>query len=300
MRYSNHEDDDDDSEQETNSYPDTPRLSPHEYVVARINIRLTLGTEFYRLATYYKTPGTFPLDSDEAVSEAWRLVDQFLTEYEIPGNGEMSEWSCPRFVPQSHLMLVSSSYGSWRTRCCAEILPAVVAPAGTSLTECHFINEKALPAYAPVHTSSQRYNDPVLVTDPPLLPHKAVYQNANMKYFCTVGSVKEGPQVFLRLPSVEVLKELDLKYQKARTELPMSRLPSPDCGQYTPCHCHTRTETAKRFCTATLGDIVLDFDRSAVEAFGTTETSSRKLTFEQECHRIMALLDDWVDWIYAH
>jgi hypothetical protein len=90
MRSSHREDEGDDSEEETDPYPDAPTLSPHKYVVAHINIRETLGTEFYSMATYYNAPGTFPIDSNEAASEAWRLVDEFLTQYKFPGNEDIS------------------------------------------------------------------------------------------------------------------------------------------------------------------------------------------------------------------
>ena len=180
----------------------------------------------------------------------------------------------------------------------AELLPTVVAPAGTSLSECHFMDKREIPAFAPIR-SSQRYSDPVLITDPPLLQHKAVYQSAHLNYHCTVGSVKDGPQVFLRPDSVEILGDLNLRAQEAtRASLNLGE-PPLDHGLDTPCHCHARSGIAKRLCTAMLGDIVIDFDRSAVNTIQDTEISSRALTFDQECHRILALLDEWVEWIYT-
>jgi hypothetical protein len=253
---------------------------------------------FYVLGTYYKVPGTFPIDSREAASASWRLVDEFLEQYGFPCTEDVSEWSCPRFVPQPRLMLVFKPDGLWQNVGHAELLPTVVAPAGTSLSECHFMDKREIPAFAPIR-SSQRYSDPVLITDPPLLQHKAVYQSAHLNYHCTVGSVKDGPQAFLRPDSVEILGDLNLRAQEAsRASLNLGE-PPLDHGLDTPCHCHARSGIAKRLCTAMLRDIVIDFDRSAVNTIQDTEISSRALTFDQECHRILALLDEWVEWIYT-
>jgi len=97
-------------------YPD-PGLRPHEYVVGRINIEETLGCAFYWHAHQRKTPGTFPIDSQEAAEACWALVREFLAEYEWPKedidglNTSLEEWECPRFVARPHLMFIKRVYG---------------------------------------------------------------------------------------------------------------------------------------------------------------------------------------------
>ena len=91
----NSEFDQDSDGSDDESSPPEPLLSKNEYVVARISVRKTLGAQFYVLGTYYKVPGTFPIDSREAASASWRLVDEFLEHYGFPCNEDVSEWSCP-------------------------------------------------------------------------------------------------------------------------------------------------------------------------------------------------------------
>src|SRR5438876_2100223 len=117
-----------------------PELHPHEYVIARINIERTLAAEFYAHTMYENTPGTFPLDSKEALLRAWKLIHEFLAEYQLPRPDDSpKDWKCPRFIPQDRLVYIRNVYGTAETCYQAELFPILVLPSGTLMSDCSSI-----------------------------------------------------------------------------------------------------------------------------------------------------------------
>lgn len=117
-------------------------ISPYEYVVATVNIEATLAQEFLIHAKYLRSRGTFPLNSEEAITRMCLLIDQFLSEYGIPRNQRgvqrTDALKCPQFVPSSHLVLVGPFQP---TPLQVELYPVVVAPRGTAMEDCPDIDQ---------------------------------------------------------------------------------------------------------------------------------------------------------------
>src|SRR5271167_2069841 len=215
-----------------------PGLRRHEYVVGRINIRQTLGSAFYFHAHQHKTPGTFPIDSDEAAAACWALVSEFLAEYKLPKadidgvNTSVEEWECPRFIPRPHLMFIKRVYGGhpsygWR----AEIQDVEVECPGVHIEGSRNVFERDIPAYTSVYpTPSPRSDYDSIVTQPLLLPQFSVFQNIYISHGCSIGSVQDGTRTVIHPDSAANLKTLKrlAKEKVKRSYLPDGRWFSSD------------------------------------------------------------------------
>jgi hypothetical protein len=173
-----------------------PGLRPNEYVVAWINLNKTLA-----VAVYHQYPGTFPVDSEEALEAALLLVRRFFDEYWFPreddGSG-LGQLKCPRFLPQKHLMFIKEAYGSGIDRR-AEMYSVLVEAPGVPLSATTTFRDCDVEAYTAIHpTVSPASGYDVLFTDPPLLPQNSVYQDIYLGQFCLIGSVIDGEEVFLK------------------------------------------------------------------------------------------------------
>jgi hypothetical protein len=189
-----------------------PGLYPNEYVIARINIEKTLAAEFYAHAMYENTPGTFPIDSKEAVLRSWNLVHEFLFEYGLPDPSDSpKDWKCPRFIPQDRLVYVRNVYGSDETCYRGELFPVLVAPSGTLISDCSSIRTVDKPAYAAIHpTPTPEPTYPPLFTERVFLPHYSLYQNVYQLHPCLIGSVTEESDPFrLRMDSQSLFEDLN-------------------------------------------------------------------------------------------
>jgi hypothetical protein len=308
------EHDPEDSEEfDEEAYVD-PGLRPHEYVVGRINIRQTLGSAFYFHAHQRKTPGTFPIDSDEAVAACWALVTEFLAEYEFPKADfdglnttslSVEEWECPRFIPRLHMMFIKRVYGGhpsygWR----AEIQEVEVECPGVPIEDSRNVFERDIPAYTSVYpTPSPRSGYDSIVTQPLLLPQYAVYQNIYISHGCSIGSVPDGIRTVIHPDSAVNLKTLK---RLAKEEVKKSYLPDgrwfssdgppsrSDCG----CSKSDREKhpLSKEVAFADFDDVVVDFSRSTEEIVPGTNNVA-KLSFYAEINRTRRLINDWITWI---
>lgn len=132
-----------------------------------------------------------------------------------------------------------------------------------------------------------------LVTDLPLLESRfVVHQDVYAKLYCTVGSVRDGPMTCLLDRSAERIEALGV-----RAAFEVENL-SKNYSFPEPCSCCTGTKRRRCLSYATLGDIVVDFERCAVgSSYASQSDSSMALGFEEEAHRMMVLIDDWMEWL---
>lgn len=293
---------DDCSEEEV----ETPlELYPNEYVIARINIEKSLAAEFYAHAMYNNTPGTFPLDSKEAVLRAWNLINEFLSEYRLPDpNDSPKEWKCPRFIPQDRLVYVRDVYGSDETCYRGELFPVLVAPSGTLIRDCSGAHTVDKPAYAAIHpTPTPEPTYPPLFTERVFLPNYSLYQNVYEIHPCLISSVTEESDPFcLRMDSQSLFEELN-----SLASVSIGRFYNENgngakktvavCSNFR-CDLHTPPTLSSRFSIATLDDIAFDLDRrsSAILGYKPAIDSPESLSLDMEANRMMMIIDDWVDW----
>jgi hypothetical protein len=271
-------------------------LGTGEYVLARINIGKTLAAVFFNEAKYHKAPGTFPIDDEAAVARCWHLVHQFLAIYPFPRDGDTTSGvPCPYFFPRTYLMLVGGVSGSSRTAYRANLRPTWVSTRDTLADTWSSIADFYKPAYEEVNgCTTQPADYDSLATDALVLDSRyVVYQDVYANLDCTVGSVKDGSIVRLLGSSVELLNRLNVRAAVQVEDLVKRQPPSE------PCKCVARPNSRRRFTFATLGDIVVDFERWVSDSSCAMQSDSNlALGFHEESHRLMVLIDDWLDWIY--
>ena len=99
------------SDMETTEYTDTERpqrnhLTLYEYLTVTINIEATLARDFQQHSLYNHGVGKiFRLDSEDAIERMSRLIDEFLSTYDIPTTRRIQNRlnyesiKYPRFIP---------------------------------------------------------------------------------------------------------------------------------------------------------------------------------------------------------
>lgn len=271
-------------------------LCEEEYVLARINIGKTLAAVFYNESKYHNTPGTFAVDDEAAVARCWHLVHRFLAMYIVSRDENTREdLPCPFFVPKPYLMLVQGVFGSAKTSYRATLRPTWVTTPDSSRTTWSSLADFCKLAYEDVGAcATQSANSDALMTDGPLLDGRyVVYQDVYAKLACTVGSVKDGLMVRLLDSSIERLDALNLRAALQAEDFADKHLP------LTSCRCSLRTKNRFRQSFATLDDIVVDFERCVAGSTpATLSDTDLALGFEEESHRLMVLIDDWLGWLY--
>jgi len=296
--------DDEEYSSDADSEVTDPELRPYEYVVGRISLERTLRTTFYYHATYYYTRGTFPVIDDESMSKARRLIREFLRTYKYanPSGGNMEEWRCPRFVPQDHLMFIADVYESLNRVWCARMYSVVVEPAGTTLLDSAEFTEIHAPGYVAIEPTVSPYSDyPSILTSPPLLPRYALYQDIYARRYCTIGSVLDGPNVYLRPESAAVLNYLGPKAHGTivQSHRLLGQERGPQVGLEQPCGClqHRESRTIYRqVAFPNLDDIVFDFSRSAQE-FSPRQRSTKLLNLNEEIERTLQIINIFITWL---
>jgi hypothetical protein len=278
-------------------YPGAP-LFPHEYVVARINIKNTLAGEFYAHANYDKTPGTFPVNCKEAARRAWHLIYEFLDEYKLPQSEDLPQtWVCPRFVPRDHLVYIRRVYPSRAGTYGADLYTVEVAPFGTPI-ECSNIYRLNVARYVPLNsTSSEREYS--LSTEQEFLSKYSLFQDLYLVHPSLICSAKDSTsrrrldahsQEAFELLQNMARPNVERLYAQRRAEQSVESTTPSSCG----CQSHHLLAPKSPYYTATYDDIVFDFDYSAVSDYGIK--SHLNLSLEFEVDRMMAIIDDWMVW----
>jgi hypothetical protein len=72
--------------------------------------------------------------------------------------------------------------------------------------------------------------------------------------------------------------------------------PLERCG----CQVHAQKNDINLFSTATLGDIVYDFDRSALQDWKPMQAEVGVLSLKAEQSRTMRISEDWARWFWIH
>jgi hypothetical protein len=178
----------------------------------------------------------------------------------------------------------------------------LVGPAEKSLLEDVDVQEIDAPGYAAIApTVSPRPTYPSLVTEPPLLPQYAVYQDVYGWQYCTIGSVRDGETVELLPESAAALdcisqqaqSSIEQSYNLAGEETRMQLRQNLPCGC---CQHHETRRVYKEVAYANLDDIVFDFSRSAQEFF-SRQGSTPLLTLYQELHRTLEIVNLFITWL---
>jgi hypothetical protein len=262
-------------------------ISPYEYVVATVNIEATLAQEFLIHAKYLRSRGTFPLNSEEAITRMCLLIDQLLSEYGIPRNQRgvqrTDALKCPQFVPSSHLVLVGPFQP---TPLQVELYPVVVAPHGTAMEDCPDIDHLSRPGYASVYpTAAAPFKSyPVLRTDPPLLPQHTVFQSVLRGTVVSLCRVIGRDETSLDVDSADcfdalapiVKPQVDALHAADRLWPPLVQ--KQQCG----CTNHPHRNRTNVKSTTLQSHVRVDLDRSAVQFYPPADLHSSRLRLNEE------------------
>lgn len=281
-----------DTETENFAVDTCPGSCWYEYAVATMNIEKTLATEYYIHSVYKQTHGTIPLDSEESASRVWDLIRQYMHQFGLLADTEVtSELQCPLFIPSRHLVLVKRVYGSQDHGRQADVFPVAVLERGTTVNEVPMLDGLDKSAYVALEPALSFQPDyPVFRTNRPILTQYNVYQNVYFENSCSVGSITDGPvTTFLEPESVAQFPEASSRAKKAASAFHrFCEAKDTEKG---------RGETNS---VSTLGDIVYDFDRSAVHKYRPIISNTKSSEFLAERTKVMRLLDHWAIWFLHH
>ena len=264
-------------------------LHPYEYVVARMNIAKTLRLEYIILARYHQLSNLLPIDSVNDQITVDKLIHHFMNEIGVEGAN--TDFKCPWFIPLDHLVLVDKTCTSGTILAGAEVFPVQVLQDEHTGTSSHDSSHGTqLFTGSPIYPTTDNYlGYPVLITDKPL-GYSPMWQHLDFPRYCSIDHVEEGPIVSLTSHSI-----LSFWEARRRCTLMMNSGAKLYGSEATGC-CREHTQKGDGgvgIMTANLGEIVYDFDRTAL---GTFLARTPVNSFDRERERMKIILDRWIDW----
>ena len=192
--------------------PQRDRLSLYEYVSVTINIEATLARDFHWHSLYNHGVGKiFRLDSEDAAERLSRLIDEFLSYYDIPTARRIEHHSnyeniqYPRFVPSKWIMLVFRLFPFRQF----EFLP-VRAPASEPMLVSSPASDHLMFAAINPPVACRQNNHPILRSNPPFFIEPGLLQYLPSTYTFKVAAITDGPQTLLQPDSIQLLEEIHL------------------------------------------------------------------------------------------
>lgn len=274
--------------------PQRIRLFQYEYVSVTINIEATLCRDFVRHSRHHPGIGKFfQVDSENAAERMSRLVDEFLSIYDIPTSQRIAHHSnhdntkYPRFIPSRWIMLVWQQFPFHKF----QFLPVRVL-ANKPMPIPSSTSDRLMFAWINHPITSPPSHYPVLRSNPPFFIEPGLLQHIPSAYSFKVATVTDGPPTLLLPRSIQILegirpiaKDIALRDFFARQEKAQKQSHGLSDQSAQPRH------SQREVSFLNIGDIVVDVDRTI-----GTSPPSMDVSIDEEIDRVLQISEYFILW----
>lgn len=270
------------------------RLTQYEYVSVTFNIEATLCRDFERHSRHHHGVGKFfQVDSENDIERMSRLIDEFLSTYDIPTSRRIAHHSnhdnikYPRFIPSRWIMLVWQAFPFRQFK----FLPVRVL-ANKPMPVPSSTSDRLMFAWINPPVASQQSHYPILRSNPPFFIEPGLLQNIPSAYTFKVAAVTDGPQTLLQPRSIQVLEQIrpiakDIAIREFFTRREEAQKQSHGLPDQSSLPRHSRREVS----SLNIGDIIVDVDRTI-----GTAPPSMGVSFDEEIDRVLQISEYFILW----